>query len=611
MSYLYNEDIINEVRDKTDIVDVISQYVSLKQLGDNYKGLCPFHSEKTPSFTVSEEKQIFHCFGCSEGGDVFSFLMKHENLDFTEALVNLADKAHVKLEEKKSDTKADEQRKKLYEINREAGIYFYRNLFKDKAALNYLIDRGLDSATLKTFGVGYAHDSWNSLLGFLKDKGYKEVDIEKAGLITHHKKTDRFFDKFRGRIIFPIINTRGLIIGFGGRSTNNQNQPKYLNSPETPVFSKGNNLYGLNIVKKHNKTDKIILVEGYMDVLSLYKFGIVNSVASLGTALTENQVKLLKRYAKEIYICYDSDKAGRSATNKAIEVMKKIETSPKIVLLPDGLDPDDFIKKHGVEKFNDLLDNALTSMDFKIKQKKGEYDITKYEDKINFLKDVSILLRGLKSPVEREVYIEKVSIETDIPSEVIKQEVNRDNVKKDSYNNFKGKKYNSNYSNKQGAVSRENISPVQLVLKPGHVTAERELINLIINNKDAYFRVKGKFSVDDFLSPFYRTLAEIVYSSYEEQETLDIADVLSQFEESEREKVRELFEQRLNIEEDINVVDDYIKNINYHKINMKRESLKKQINELDMKKDKSEEDLEKFNALCLELITIDQSLKIY
>lgn len=611
MSYLYNEDLINEVRDKSDIVDVVSEYVTLRQFGNNYKGLCPFHGEKTPSFTVSEEKQIFHCFGCGEGGDVFSFLMKHENIEFTEALKTLADKTNVLLEQKKPNTKQDELREILYKINREAGIYFYRNLFKDKKAFDYLIDRGIDSDTLKTFGVGYAYDSWSGLLDYLKKKGYQEADIEKAGLITHHKKSNRYYDKFRGRIIFPIINTRGNIIGFGARSTDEKNQPKYLNSPETPVFSKGNNLYGLNIVKKHNKSDKIILVEGYMDVLSLFKFGIVNSVASLGTALTQNQVKLLKRYSKEIFICYDSDVAGKKATDKAIEVMKTVDIYPKIVVLPENLDPDDFIKEFGVDKFKERLDNALTAMDFKIIQKKNQYDINKYEDKINFLKDVSVLLKEIKSPVEREVYIEKVSSDTNIPSQVIKAEINKDLVEKKSFKNKdEGNNYKSKYSDKFNNVKKENISPVQLKLKPGHLTAERELLSLIINSKIVYERVKNKFMADEFLNPLYTNLINMVYTSYELYGEVDKMEILSKLSQHEREDVGELFNSRSNIDEDLNVVEDYIRNIKYHKINIKREELKKQIHELDIKADKSSEEIDLLNTLCLELIKIDQSIKI-
>lgn len=596
MSYLYNEDIINEVRDKSDIVDTISKHVNLKKLGSNYKGLCPFHSEKTPSFTVSEEKQIFHCFGCGEGGDVFSFLMKLENLEFIEVLKILADEAHIVLEKKNINSELEKTKNTLYEINREAGIYFYRNLFNNRRAYDYLINRDIDKATIKTFGIGYASDSWSNLLDYLKSKNYTEVDIEKAGLVTHHKKTNRYFDKFRDRIMFPIMNTRGKIIGFGGRSIDNSNQPKYLNSPETPVFSKRNNLYALNIVKKQSKSDKIILVEGYMDVLALYKYGIVNSVASLGTALTENQVELLKRY-KEIYICYDSDSAGKKATDKAIDVMKNMSIKPKIIPLPENLDPDDFIKKYGVSAFESLMENALTSIDFKINQKKKMYNIKNYEGKIDFVKDVSVLLRAIKSPVELEVYVDKISKETDIPSRVIKQEINKDFVKK---NDFVFNKYKSN--------NKEVISPVQYMLKPAHLTAEKELLNLIIKNRDIYENIKNKFKAEDFLDLTNRKLAELVYCSYSDNEKLDMSQALDHFEETEKSRVQEVF--NLKVNKDIKAIEDYIKNIKYNKIVVEKEEIKKQINILDNKTDKTSEDIELFNELCLKLIEIDKGLKI-
>ena len=467
------------------------------------------------------------------------------------------------------------------------------------------MNRDIDKETIKTFGVGYSLDSWDDLLNYLKSKGYKEEDIEKAGLISKRKNKEGYFDRFRGRIMFPIMDNRGKIIGFGGRSIDSKNQPKYLNSPETPVFSKGNNLYALNIAKKHNRNKDIILVEGYMDVLSLYKYGIKNSVASLGTALTENQVDLLKRYSKETYICYDSDNAGKIASNKAINVMKKKNLIPKVISLPKNLDPDDFIKTQGVDQFKKLINNSLTSIDFKIQLKKESFDLNKHEDKINFLKDVSTLLRGIKSPVELEVYINKVSKETNISPQVIKQEINKDSVKSkvtNPANNFVFNNYQNN--NKSG------ISPVQYMLKPAHLTAEKELLNLIINNKDIYKAIKSKFGAEDFLDQVYRKLAILVYSYYQDDYTLDKDKILTHFEEDELSKVEEIFNLKIKVNKDIKAVEDYIKNINYHKINLKKQNIKKQINDLDNKQSKTKEEIELFTRLCLELIEIDKRLKI-
>lgn len=602
MSYLYNEDTINEVRDKNDIVDTISKYVKLTRIGSNHKGLCPFHSEKTPSFTVSEEKQMFHCFGCNEGGDVISFLMKHENLEFMDALNMLADNANITLEKKNTNPELEKAKDTLYEINREAARHFYRTLFNDRPAYNYLINRGIDKETIKTFGIGYSEDSWNNLFDYLKTKGYEEEDIAKAGLITHSKKTDRYFDRFRGRIMFPIMDSRGRIIGFGGRSIDNANQPKYLNSPETPIFSKGNNLYALNIAKKHNKNQDIILVEGYMDVISLYKYGVLNSVASLGTALTENQVDLLKRYSREIYICYDSDRAGKIATDKAIDVMKKKDASPRVIPLPKNLDPDDFLKSQGVDEFKKLMRNALTSIDFKINQKKNSYNINNHEGKIDFVKDVANLLREIKSPVEREVYVDRVSKETNISQQIIKQEINKNLPKQNNFTPNNYKNYTPN--------NKVTISPVQYMLKPAHLTAEKELLNIIINDKEIYQNIKDKFLAEDFLDPIYRKLAEIVYSAYEVNDELLVEDIKGQFQDDEEEKIEEIFNLKVKANKDIKAIEDYIKNINYYKINMKKENIKKQLNIIDSKDEKTNEDIELFNKLCLDLLEIDKGLKI-
>ncbi|AFS78811.1 DNA primase DnaG [Gottschalkia acidurici 9a] len=603
MTYLYDEDVISEVRESNNIVDIISQYVDLKKVGSNYKGICPFHSERTPSFVVSDQKQMYHCFGCGEGGDVISFIMKQENIEFIEALESLADRVNIRLEGKRKteNVELDKTKDTLYEINREAGIYFYRNLFKERRAYHYLINRGIDQKTIKTFGLGYSLNSWNSLLNYLKNKNYKEEDIEKAGLIIKHRESGRYYDRFRDRIIFPIINTRGKVIGFGGRSIDSKNQPKYLNSPDTNIFLKGNNLYALNIAKKYNKNEKIILVEGYMDVISLYKHGINYAVASLGTALTPNQGQLLKRYSKEIYICYDSDQAGINAANKGLDVMKEIGIGPKIISLPDGMDPDDYIKINGIEKFKYLISESLTAIDFRINQKKKLYDINNHEGKINFIKEASLILKEIKSPVELEVYINKLSMEVRILPEVIKREVYKDLKPKDKYINN-----NYRYNNK------DNIVPVQYMLQPGHLTAEKELLNLIINNKSIYLNIKEKFKSEDFSDNIYSKLANITYELYENDENIDSIKILNKFDENDKAKVKDVLSLQIKINEasKIKAIEDYIKNINYYKISMKKEQIKKQINMLDNKEGKTEEDMEKINQLCLELIHIDKQLKI-
>ena len=299
MANIINDDIIEKVHDSSDLVNIVSEYLSLKKTGSNYIGLCPFHNEKTPSFTVSETKQLFHCFGCGEGGDVISFIMKIENLSFVEAVKFLADKQGIPLgKNKKVDKKIISEKEKIYKINKEAARFYYYNLIKNEKPLNYLKNRNINRKVLNKFGLGYAENSWDSIYKHLKGKGYNEEYIEKAGLIGRRKDNTGYYDKFRNRLMFPIIDTKGRIIGFGGRVLDNS-MPKYVNSQDTLVFTKGNNLYGLNLVKKYSDRKRIILVEGYMDVISLFNNGINYSVASLGTAFTQNQAKLLKGTEKK------------------------------------------------------------------------------------------------------------------------------------------------------------------------------------------------------------------------------------------------------------------------------------------------------------------------
>lgn len=324
MTLYISDEIIQKVKDDSDIVNIISEYIQLKKSGSNYVGLCPFHSEKTPSFTVSETKQYYHCFGCGEGGDIVTFIMKKENLEFLDAVKFLADKLGIEIEDSNFTVKNKDEKNKTYEINKEAARYFYDNLIKNSYALEYLRKRNINTKTIRQFGLGFSLNSWDSLYKYLIQKGYTDNDIEKTGLIGKRSGNNGYYDKLRNRIIFPIIDTKSRVIGFGGRVLDNSH-PKYLNSQDTIVFNKGNHLYGLNLLSKYSNRKRIVLVEGYMDVISLYAKGINYSIASLGTALTERQCKLIKRYGEEVYICYDSDLAGINATLRAIDLLLKID----------------------------------------------------------------------------------------------------------------------------------------------------------------------------------------------------------------------------------------------------------------------------------------------
>ena len=477
----------------------------MKRTGSNYVGLCPFHNEKTPSFTVSSTKQLFHCFGCGTGGDVITFIMKIENLSFLEAVKYLAELYGIPLEE--DDDNVSNQRKleqeKIYEINRTAAIYYYQMLSKNSKAVNYLRGRNIDITKIKMFGLGYALDSWTNMFDYLKGKGYDEADIEKSGLISKSKGNTKYYDKFRNRIIFPIIDTKNRVLGFGGRVLDDS-KPKYLFS-DTLVFEKGKNLYGLNLIYKHSNREKIILVEGYMDVISLFSRGINYAVASLGTSLTNYQARLLKRFGKQVYVCYDSDEAGTRATLRALNVLKQEGVDARVITLPEKYDPDDYVREYGLEGFNRLESTALNYIDYNIFILKRTHDLTTPEGKIRFTKKVANLIRDLKSPIEQDVYMDKIAMDTKVSKEAIRNEVigkaSPIIINKDKYINVK--KSHTNI-----------INPVETVIEPAQLTAEKNLILLMIRSRSNFELIKKHIEVDDFSSDNYRTLTKAIFDEY-------------------------------------------------------------------------------------------------
>ncbi len=413
---------IEEVRARVSIVDEIAKVVPLKRAGANYKGCCPFHNEKTPSFVVSEQKQIFTCFGCGESGNVFKFVQRYYNLDFAEAVEKLARENGVKLEISGSEDKSSE---KYYEINKEAARFFYRAFTESKnPGYSYMKQRGIEDAVLKKFGIGFADESWDSLYNHFKSKGVGEKILVELGLLS--EKNGKYYDKFRNRVMFPIINTAGKVIGFGGRAIAGQ-EPKYLNSPENRIFQKKNNLYALNICKQDiAKQNSAILVEGYMDVISLYQAGVHNAIASLGTALTENQAKLIKRYTKNVILSYDADQAGRKAAMRGIDVLGGQDCKVKVLHVTDGKDPDEFVKQHGREAFIELTEKAMPMIDYKLDTIKQNINLKTEEGKIDFIKNATAILRNL-SPVEADIYIKKLAKELKISEGAIRMEFSGNN----------------------------------------------------------------------------------------------------------------------------------------------------------------------------------------
>ncbi len=501
---------IEEVRARVSIVDEIAKVVPLKRAGANYKGCCPFHNEKTPSFVVSEQKQIFTCFGCGESGNVFKFVQRYYNLDFAEAVEKLARENGVKLEISGSEDKSSE---KYYEINKEAARFFYRAFTESKnPGYSYMKQRGIEDAILKKFGIGFADESWDSLYNHFKSNGVGEKILVELGLLS--EKNGKYYDKFRNRVMFPIINTAGKVIGFGGRAIAGQ-EPKYLNSPENRIFQKKNNLYALNICKQDiAKQNSAILVEGYMDVISLYQAGVHNAIASLGTALTENQAKLIKRYTKNVILSYDADQAGRKAAMRGIDVLGGQDCKVKVLHVTDGKDPDEFVKQHGREAFIELTEKAMPMIDYKLDTIKQNINLKTEEGKIDFIKNATAILRNL-SPVEADIYIKKLAKELKISEGAIRME-------------FSG---NNNIRERQKFHARDEMEPEE---QNGLSQLELTIIKTLFINPP--FTEELLCIQDIMQSTEARKIMNIMFELYGAKEDFDSEEIMERLdpEESQR-----------------------------------------------------------------------------
>lgn len=413
---------IDELVARSDIVDVVSDYVRLTQKGGSYWGLCPFHGEKTASFHVVPDRQLYHCFGCGKGGGVISFVMEMENLPYLDALRLLAKRANLEFPEGDVDETARRRRGRLLALNKEAARYFHSQLWSPigEEGLNYLRRRGLSKGTLTRFGLGYAPESWDSLINTMTQKGFSKSDLLEAGLAVSNKKGG-IYDRFRDRVMFPIIDLRGDVIGFGGRVLGD-GTPKYLNSPDTPVFNKSRNLFALNLAK-NTKLGRIVLTEGYMDTISLYQAGFDCAVASLGTSLTADHAKLLSRFTKEVVICYDSDQAGVQAADRAIPLLEKTGLKVRVLRVTGAKDPDEYIKTYGPEAFGRLLDRSENYMEYNLDQLESKYDLNDPVQKAEYARAAAEMLARLDSPVEQEVFAAQVSQRTGVGKDAVLQEI--------------------------------------------------------------------------------------------------------------------------------------------------------------------------------------------
>lgn len=528
----YSDEIIEEVRSKNDIVDVISSYVKLQKKGSSYFGLCPFHNEKSPSFSVSREKQMYYCFGCGAGGNVFTFLMEYENYSFQEALKYLADRAGVDLPEAEYSKEAREradQKAILLEINKVAAQYFYVQLKSPQGAhaLSYLKDRGLSDEMIHSFGLGYSNKYSNDLYQYLKSKGYRDELIVKAGLVTVDERYG-VSDKFWNRVMFPIMDSNSRVIGFGGRVMGDA-KPKYLNSPETMIFDKSRNLYGLNRARSSRKP-YFLLCEGYMDVISLHQAGFSNAVASLGTALTPGHASLIKRYVKEVYLTYDSDEAGTKAALRAMPILKDVGITARIIRMEPYKDPDEFIKNLGAEAFEERIHKARNGFMFGLEILERDYDLTTPEGKTDFMKEAAKRLAQFDEEIERSNYIEAVAKTYHVGFEELRKLVLKMAV--------------------QTGLAKPVERPKRLDGKSkekedGHVKSQKILLTWLIEDEGIFNQIRRYITPDDFTGELYKKVAALLYEQYEEKD-VNPARIMNHFtDEEEHREVASLFHTKI------------------------------------------------------------------
>ena len=531
----YSDDMIEEVRVKNDIVDVISQYVKLQRKGSSYFGLCPFHNEKTPSFSVSPAKQMYYCFGCGAGGNVFTFIMEYENFSFGEALKFLADRVGVELPQIEYSKEAQAQanlRSSLLEIQKAAASYFYYNLRREngKTAYHYLKNRGLSDETMKKFGLGYSDKYSDDLYQYLKKKGYSDELLLESGLFQADERKG-IYDKFWNRVIFPIMDVNNRVIGFGGRVMG-EGMPKYLNSPETKIFDKSRNLYGLNIARTSRKK-QLIICEGYMDVISMHQAGFTNAVASLGTALTSGHASLIKRYTDEVLLLYDSDEAGVRAALRGIPILRSAGVKSKVVDLKPYKDPDEFIKAEGPERFEERLSKAMNSFLFIVQTRESQYDLSDPQGKTDFYRDIAARLLDFEEELERNNYIEAIARKYGVGMEELKKMVNQLAMKGTAAQNYRRPR---EVRRKEG--TRES----------GVEKSQRLMLTWMVSYPQIFSVVEEFLSPEDFTTPLYHRVAKMLFQQAR-GEGINPAKLLNQFMDSqEQSEVASLFNATLHLE---------------------------------------------------------------
>ena len=534
----YPEEVVEEIRQKNDIIDVISSYVKLKKTGSNYVGLCPFHNEKSPSFSVSGNRQMYHCFGCGVGGNVFTFIMEYENFTFLDALKYLADRCGMQLPEAQQTPEARKQadvRNRILEINKEAAKYYVYQLKSPQGqqALNYLQDRALSGETILKFGLGYSNKYSDDLYQYLKTKGYEDGILKESGLFTMDEKHG-ISDKFWNRVMYPIMDINSKVIGFGGRVLGD-GKPKYLNSPETKVFDKSRNLYGLNIARL-SRSRTIILCEGYMDVIAMHQAGFNNAVASLGTAFTGLQANLLKRYADQVLLLYDSDGAGVKAALRAIPILKEAGLPAKVVRLKPYKDPDEFIKALGKEEFQKRLDEAINSFYFEVEVLEQNFDLNDPEAKTRFYNELAKKFLVFTEKLERSNYIEAVAEKYRIPKNDLEKLVNHYGAQMLA-------------SPENASIPRQRREGTKHKKEDSIKESQKILLTWLIEDVSLFSKVDKILTAEDFREEPYRTVAVSLFQQYQEQGQVNPAKIINQFSSKEEQsEVASMFNRNLSEE---------------------------------------------------------------
>ncbi len=579
----YSDEIIDEVRQTNDIVDIISQYVHLKRSGRNFFGLCPFHNEKSPSFSVSPDKQIFHCFGCGAGGNVFTFLTKIEGINFIEAVQSLAARSNIQLPtlENNGDSAKEILKSKVYKVNEFTANYYHQNLYKpeSKIAQEYIKKRKLTNETLQSFQIGFS-GKFDELYQELKKQGFEEPEILESGLVNKNER-GQYIDRYRNRLMFPICDARGKVIAFGGRVLDDS-KPKYINSPENVVYSKGRNLFGLNVAKKGD-IKQLLIVEGYMDVISLHQRGITNVVAPLGTALTGQQGWLLRKNTEKIILSFDSDEAGLMAKMRALDVLQNMGCDIRILQMEGAKDPDEYIIKYGKARFDNLIEKALSIIEFKVKILKRNLNLEVVNDKIKFLNEIAKLIAKLDNTMEREVYIEKIAKEYEVSKEAIYAEVSK-------------LSYAANKSEKVLEKPKPVITNRKQEEKEVSAAIKRRentVLSILLTGDINIFQIiKQTISIEDFKSSTNKKIAQKLYEELEKGNS-NINSIIDNLEEKEQSHITEIMAEDYGIDDTEKAIDDIIQSYEKDKLNNRKFEILEQL-ESDLEEDqrkKLEKDL--------------------